>query len=212
MQLVMFGSPGVGKGTQAKILSGLFNLKHISTGDLLRDQINKKTEVGLIVQEIINKGNLVPDELIGTIVKNEIKIYKDSFILDGFPRTENQINQLNDIFKELQLDNVKYVVFEADKAIIAKRLSSRRSCTNCGHIISLLQMSDLDHCPKCGNKGNFIKRDDDDEEVVMKRLIIFEEATKPVIDYYKANTNMICLDATLPPKTVTDMLIERLKS
>lgn len=210
MQVLIFGAPGVGKGTQAKMISELKKLKHISTGDILRENIQNQTPLGIEVKGIMDRGDLVPDELMGRLVKDSLSKHKDAFILDGYPRTKFQIEIMDNIFKDLDITDPYVVILDADDEIIVKRLSSRRSCTNCGYIISLLTQKENDPCPKCGNCCEFIKRNDDDEKVIAKRLSVYHETTEPVVEYYRKMAHAITIDATLTPDEVNNILLEKL--
>jgi len=212
MQIILFGAPGVGKGTQAKILSKKYKIQHISTGDILRDSIKKETEFGLMAKQLMDKGDLVPDNLIGDLVKEFLKSidYKKGFILDGFPRTLEQCNLLDNIFAELQIENPHFIILESDTDLIVHRLTARRQCTNCNTIISLNHVKDISTCPSCCAIDTFVKREDDDEDVVRKRLEIYRKTTYPVIDYYRDKYNFIFLNAAEPVDKVTQNIIERL--
>lgn len=196
MQIIFLGSPGVGKGTQAKILSNKFNIAHISTGDMLREAIANKTELGIKAKEIVDKGELVPDDLMGEIVKDVLKEEKCSkgFILDGFPRTLNQAEILGHIFYELNISKPCLIHLDADPEIIVKRLSNRLACSNCKSIVSISDLKELNLCPVCGHENTLYKRKDDDEAVVMNRLKVYKETTEPVINFYKEKAYVIVID------------------
>ena len=213
MQIVIFGAPGVGKGTQAKILASRLKLRHISTGDILRKAIKNKTELGLKAKEIVDKGNLVPDDLMGNIIKEVLQEDESQkgYILDGFPRTLNQANILDDILEELGHNDPCYISLKADDDLIIERLSQRRMCSVCHSIVSLNNLEDTLVCPFCNSKDSFIKRKDDDPEVIKNRLKVFHETTSPVIDHYKNNNKLIELDGTKPVKEVTDNILNALK-
>lgn len=210
MQVLFFGSPGVGKGTQAKIISERLNLKHISTGDILRDIIKKETELGQQIKALIDKGNLVPDNMIGEIVKETISQSNNNFILDGYPRTVPQIAVLEKILQEMDIPFPQIVILDALDEIIIERLTSRRLCNSCGNIISLLKMAEPETCPKCNSKAGFTRREDDREEVISKRLQIFHETTEPVVSHYRKNYEPIIIDGTLPKGEVTQSIIDGL--
>ena len=210
MQLVIFGAPGVGKGTQAKILSSRLKIRHISTGDILREAIKNKTELGLKAKQIVDEGNLVPDHLMGRLIKEVLKEEKTKigYILDGFPRTLNQANILDDILVELNNGIPHYISIETEDSIIVERLSQRRMCGVCQSIVNLRQIEDDAKCPYCNSENSFIKRKDDDAEVIQNRLNVFHGTTSPVIDHYKATANVIVLDGTMPVSDVTNKIIE----
>lgn len=212
MQIIIFGAPGVGKGTQAQILSKIYGIKHISTGDILRESIKNKTEFGLMAKALMDKGELVPDDLIGRLVEEFLHSidYKKGFILDGFPRTIEQCSMLDDIFETLDIKDPHFVVLESDTDIIVHRLTARRQCTNCNTIISLNNVKDITTCPSCCMQGTLVKREDDEEDVVKNRLEIYRKTTFPVIDYYRGKYKLIFLNAAEPVETVTKNIIERL--
>lgn len=205
MELILFGAPGVGKGTQAKILAEKNNLFHISTGDILREAVKKGTELGKAAKSIMDKGELVPDEIMAGIVKEALGSERaaNGFILDGFPRTPEQARMLDKIFSELHFKNIKLVLVDADDSILIDRVSGRRVCTHCSYIVSMDIELPEDKCPSCGAVKSFIKRKDDDEEVVKRRLRIYHETTKPVLDYYADHMEIIHVDGTQPIDVVT---------
>ncbi len=210
MQIVIFGAPGVGKGTQAKILASRLNIRHISTGDILREAIKNKTELGRKAEKIVDEGNLVPDDLMGGLMKevlNEDKSRK-GYILDGYPRTLNQAIILDSILDELKNGIPHYISIEAKDSIIIERLSQRRMCSVCQSIVSLKKLENQSVCPFCKSENSFIKREDDDVEVIKNRLNIFHNTTSPVIDHYKRNANVIVLDGTIPVSEVTKKIMK----
>ncbi|RJP62194.1 MAG: adenylate kinase [Melioribacteraceae bacterium] len=214
MQIILFGAPGVGKGTQAKVLAAKYHIPHISTGDILRTAVSKKTPFGLQAKELMDKGNLVPDDLMGKLI--EEVLHDDSshngFILDGFPRTLNQVEILENVLANLEGDKKIIVVYlTADDELIVKRLSMRRTCSACGNIINLNYIEDPSSCPYCGSKNTFVKRKDDEEEIIRNRLKVFHETTEPVIDYYKIHKDVIEVNGTKPVEAVTAEIISKLE-
>jgi len=205
MELILFGAPGVGKGTQAKILAEKYKLFHISTGDILREAVKNETEMGKSAKAIMDKGELVPDNIMAGIVKEALQSEraKNGFILDGFPRTVAQAEILDSIFNELNLKNVKLVIVDAEDSILIERITGRRICTTCGFILSKGDQLVDKKCPKCGSVDSFVKRKDDDEEVIKRRLAIYHEQTRPVLDFYKGKTSEICVDGTQQIEKVT---------
>jgi adenylate kinase len=193
MQLLLFGAPGVGKGTQAKLLSSKLNIPHISTGDILRQAVKEQTEVGKKAQEIMNRGNLVPDEIMIDIIRQ--RLVKDDcrngFILDGFPRTEKQALELDRLLIELKKNNIILVNILADENEIIKRLNSRRACKVCGKIFTLKEIEGISKCPNCVAENSFYLREDDKESVIKKRLDVFRIETEPVLKYYQAKKKKI---------------------
>jgi len=181
MNIILFGAPGVGKGTQAKILSHIYHIPHISTGDILRDAIQENTPLGREAKQYMDRGNLVPDDIMIGLVRNVLETdrCKNGFVLDGFPRT------IQPIFDELhiRLDNV--INIDVDEKEIIERLSRRIVCKSCGKIYN----SELDHfntadrCFKCG--GELTQRSDDRPETVRERLKVYWTETKPVKEFYE---------------------------
>ncbi len=209
MEIILFGAPGVGKGTQAKILSSRLHIPHISTGDILRLAISKKTELGLKAKAIMDLGNLVPDDIMGGIIKDVLNDpkSKNGFILDGFPRTIEQAGILDEIFKELGIKKAKLILITAKDELIIQRLSKRRECDACGNIINLNYLKDANKCPTCGSKNSFIKRKDDEVDIIKNRLKVFHKTTEPVLKYYENKSDLLVIDGTLPVDEVTKIII-----
>ncbi len=186
MRLILFGAPGVGKGTQAKILSSKLNIPHISTGDILRQAVHDKTPLGMKAQEIMNKGELVSDDIMIGIIKDTLEQQrcKNGFILDGFPRTLAQAEAFEKLTNQLNLKDVYLVNIYANNEEIVNRLTNRRACKSCNNIFTYDEVKDLKACPKCGAENSFYQRNDDKEEVIRKRLSVYEDNTKPVLDFY----------------------------
>jgi adenylate kinase len=186
MRLVIMGPPGAGKGTQANLIKKQYNLIHISTGEMFREAINKKSVYGNIAKEYIDHGHLVPDDVTIELVKEKImSLDKKGFLLDGFPRTIAQAEALDRILKEenLHLDKVINIYIDDEKII--KRIAGRRVCSKCRanyHIESIKPKVD-GICDICG--GELISRADDKEETVIKRLEVYEKETKPLLEYYQ---------------------------
>jgi adenylate kinase len=196
MQLILLGAPGAGKGTQAKLLVEKYQIPHISTGDMLRQAIKDKTEVGLKAKSFIDKGDLVPDDVIVGIIKARLAKddCKKGFIFDGFPRTLIQASALDELFKELNIELTTALNFYVSDDTIIKRLSGRRMCS-CGetyHTINNPPKED-NVCNKC--KGTLFQRDDDKENVVRNRLDVYRKNTEPLIDYYKGKQLLTNIDA-----------------
>ncbi len=183
MKLVLIGSPGAGKGTQAKVLSSHFNIAHISTGDLLREEINQKTELGLKITDIINSGQLVSDDILAELLASRVKKddCKNGFILDGYPRNTQQADELPNLVGEID----KVVLIEVQDEFIIERMVGRRSCPNCGMMYHIkYNPSEKEGvCNSCD--VDLQQRKDDNEEVVANRIAIYHETTSPIIDYYK---------------------------
>lgn len=185
MNLILFGAPGAGKGTQSNLLVKRDQLHQISTGDLLRSAIKNETQLGLKAKAFIDKGELVPDELVIGMVKEVFAQHGNGFILDGFPRTVTQAAALEILLKEFQLVVKKAIFLEVPYKTLLTRLSGRRVCKSCGtvyHVISK-PTSKGAVCDECG--GNVVQRNDDKEEVIANRLKTYEEFTIPLKKYFK---------------------------
>jgi len=213
MYIILFGAPGAGKGTQAKILSSKLNIPHISTGDILRSAIEKKTQLGLEAKKIMDKGGLVSDNIMAGIIRDTLKEErnKSGFILDGFPRTVAQARDLDKLLSELGMNQKKVVSITANEGEIIKRLTSRRACKNCKQIYSLEEIENSDSCPNCGTKDSFYQRSDDKEEVIRKRLEVFNTTTKPVLDYYSENENVIYIDGIGKVEEISQNILQKLE-
>ena len=209
MQIVIFGAPGAGKGTQAKILSKRFNIPHISTGDILRDSVARATALGNAAKEIIESGELVSDDLMGGLVKETLQNidFDKGFILDGFPRTVNQAEILLNIFESLKINNPYFIVLEADHEVIVSRLSSRRECSNCRAIVNLHDIEDPKVYPNCEAIDTLMKRKDDDEVVIMNRLKIYDDSTLPILNFYRDKFNIISVDGTDSIDEITNNIL-----
>jgi len=199
MRLILLGPPGGGKGTVAKKLQKEFNIPVISTGVILREAIDKKTKLGKEVINIINRGGLVPDNIILEIIKERIKQEdcKNGYIFDGFPRNIEQANSLKKLNKELN-QHIDYVFyFEIPFSEIIKRLSNRRVCKKCGTNYNLLfnppQKDNI--CDICG--GELYQRDDDKGETIKNRLKVFNDQTLSLIKYYEEKKLLTVIDADL---------------
>jgi adenylate kinase len=195
MRIILFGPPGSGKGTQAKMLTEKFDIPHISTGDLLRAAVLNTTALGIQAKSYLDVGALVPDDvMIGLIREVLTSVAKRGFILDGFPRTIAQAEALDQLFKELgiQLDGVISLRVEHDAVI--RRLSGRRMCRWCSRIFSAGQLGGKDpkKCPECG--GELFQRSDDTPETARRRLDVYMRDTKPLKEYYRQSGRFIQID------------------
>lgn len=214
MRIILFGSPGVGKGTQAKILSEKYNIPHISTGDILRKAVSDKTELGLKAGKIMERGELVPDDLMIALIRETLStdFCKNGFILDGFPRTTIQAEALDKLFIELNINNVLLLNITADEDEIVSRLSNRRACKECGTIFVLKEIEGLKNCPKCNAENSFYQRNDDKEEVIRRRLSVFNENTKPVLGHYKSKGKAITINGLGSIEEVNQEIIRTLEN
>lgn len=187
MNLILLGAPGAGKGTQAVKIAQDYAIPHISTGDIFRKNIKEGTPVGLKAKSYIDKGQLVPDEVVVEIVALRIAEddCKNGYLLDGFPRTVAQAEALDKIASDLKIINI-----DVDLNALAQRLTGRRVCSTCGESYHISTKKD-DVC-KCG--GKLIQRDDDKLETVQQRLNVYTAQTAPLIDYYSAKGNLVTVD------------------
>jgi adenylate kinase len=213
MRLTLFGAPGVGKGTQAKLLSAKYKIPHISTGDILRKAVKDGTELGKKAQEIMNRGDLVPDDIMIGIIKERLNESDctNGFLLDGYPRTEAQAAAFDLLLNELNMNDLKVINIIADDEELVNRLGNRRACKTCNEIFVLDAIKGLENCPKCGAKDSFYLRDDDKETVIRNRLEVFKSNTKPVLAHYQKNGNVISVDGIGNINTVNEAIIDLLE-
>lgn len=196
MKVIMLGAPGAGKGTQAKKLSAQYSIPHISTGDIFRANIKKETELGVKAKEFMDKGLLVPDELVVDIVADRIKEddCTKGFILDGFPRTIPQAKALDAALKGMDTAVDFAINVDVPDEVIVDRMSGRRSCLKCGGTYHLKYMPTKVEgiCDNCGAK--LVLRDDDQPETVLKRLSVYHAQTRPLIDYFEGKGVLVSVD------------------
>lgn len=187
MRIILFGAPGVGKGTQAKILSAKLDIPHISTGEILREAVKNKTALGIKAAEIMGRGELVSDEIMIGIIKDTLESKKcvNGFILDGFPRTIPQAEELEKLLAVLKIKDHILVYLTADEEELVNRLSKRRECRNCHSIFVHSEIEGKDNCPNCNAENSFYQRSDDQESVIRNRFSVYEAQTKPVLDFYE---------------------------
>jgi adenylate kinase len=211
MRFILFGSPGVGKGTQAKILSAKLNIPHISTGDILREAVKNKTPLGVKASEIMSRGELISDEIMIGIIKDKLESCTDGFILDGFPRTIPQALELEKLFANLSMDDYYLVYITADEDEIVRRLTNRRECRKCQNIFGYSEIMDLSKCPKCGAENSFYQRDDDKESVIRHRLEVFRSTTKPVLNFYEKKDRVVYINGIGDVSDITTQIQDSVK-
>lgn len=192
MKVVLLGAPGAGKGTQAKRISDFYAIPHISTGDIFRENIKNGTELGQLAKSYMDKGQLVPDEVVVSIVEDRLKKEdcQKGWLLDGFPRT---LEQAESLAKFTDVDVVLDI--EADFGLLEDRLCGRRVCPGCGASYHVSTYSKPD-CERCGQI--LVHRDDDTKEVVRSRLEVYEKQTRPLIEYYAEKGVLKTVDGNLP--------------
>ncbi len=209
MILVLLGPPGSGKGTQGAFLKQRLGFEHVSTGDILRSEVSKSTELGLRAKEYMDKGLLVPDDIIIGMIKNLVSSNPSrDYVFDGFPRNVVQAEAFESMLKTLKLDVNKVFYFDVDDDIVIKRISGRRVCPKCGATYNVYyqkpkndNLCDKDNTP-------LIQRDDDKEAVVKNRLKVYKEQTTPLVDFYEAKSKLYIILAT----GAQDEIFEKLKS
>lgn len=203
--LIILGAPGSGKGTQAAKLVEK-GYKHVSTGDLLRSEIAKGTELGQKVAGIISRGDLVDDRTVMALLKANCDVDKVSYIFDGFPRNIAQAEMLE--AELLQGKKTLAVYFKIDLSILVSRVVNRRTCSKCGEIYNMATKPPrvANTCDKCGATESLTQRKDDTEEVVSNRLQIFKDTVDPMLAFYKAKGVLVELDASKQEKDVFSAL------
>ncbi|MBQ4535548.1 MAG: nucleoside monophosphate kinase [Clostridia bacterium] len=208
MKIVLLGAPGSGKGTLAQQISKDFALPQISTGDILRAEIKKGSACGKVANDLLSKGEIVPDDLIIKLLKQRIKDddCKNGYILDGFPRTLQQAKELSKI---TQIDFVFFLETPVDTII--SRLETRRICEKCGRVHNL-KLSSAEICENCG--GKLIQRDDDKPEIIQKRFEVFEKNILPLKEYYKpvmiyVKSKDLIEETYIPVKKVLEKKVEK---
>lgn len=213
LRLVLLGPPGAGKGTQASAIVNKYSIPHISTGDIFRANIKNGTELGKQVEAYMNKGLLVPDELVVSIVKDRLteEDCKNGFLLDGFPRTVNQAESLDKELKNMNLKLDKVINIEVGKEILIERAIGRRICKSCGatYHIKFSPPKEEDTCDKCG--GKLYQRDDDKVETVEKRIEVYHDQTQPLIDYYGKKDLLLNVDGTKSIEEVFNEIVASLE-
>ncbi|MDJ0813373.1 MAG: adenylate kinase [Woeseiaceae bacterium] len=197
MRIVLLGAPGSGKGTQAKKLMADRNIPQISTGDMLREAVAAGTRFGQQAQAIMEAGNLVSDDIMLGIISERLgkPDAQEGFILDGFPRTEKQAHDLEELLDNLGTPLDAAVLMDVDFDILMKRLTGRRTCSKTGKLLNIYFSSqeELDECTNAG--GELIQREDDNEETISNRLNVYREQTEPLVDFYRAKALLKTVDA-----------------
>lgn len=210
MRIVMLGPPGSGKGTRANIISELYNIPVITTGEMLRGAVHDETEYGKIAKGYMDRGDLVPNDIVNGIVRErfEKNDVKKGFILDGYPRSVNQADALDEILRDqnIRLSHVISVVLSDE--VIVERLSQRRICSKCGEIYHLIAKPPkmFGVCNVCGTE--LILRDDDKEDVILHRLKVYRENTHMLLDRYEEQGLIVETNGEVPLNSLRDHLKE----
>ena len=209
MKLILLGAPGAGKGTQAEIISERLSVPTISTGNIIRAALKAQTEMGVKAKEFIDKGLLVPDDVVIGIVRDRLKEddCKNGFILDGFPRTVPQAQALDDM--GIEIDKVIDIHVPDEK--IVQRLSGRRVCSGCGASYHLLyKKPEKDGvCNLCGTQ--LVQRTDDREETVLERLKVYHEQTEPLVEYYRKKNKLVVVEGQEEVSDTTALTLKALE-
>lgn len=213
MKIILLGPPGAGKGTQARVLAKRLNLAHISTGDLLRQNVSSGTELGKEAQGYMNKGALVPDELVTKMLSARFDQpdVKKGFILDGFPRTIKQAESLDSMLKSKNSDIDMAVYLDTSINVIIQRLCGRLVCSKCGfnfHAVNMPPKVDM-ACDNCS--GKLYQRNDDKEETIKKRLEVYNKESAPVIKYYDSKQKLVRVLADGEASKVLEEIISLVK-
>ena len=212
MNIILFGPPGAGKGTQAQKIVAKFNLYQVSTGDLLRNEIKKKSDIGIKIEKIISQGDFVTDDIINDLLKLVITnpIYKNRIVFDGYPRNINQAQNLEII---LNSDNqsINFILFlKVNREIIEKRILGRITCEKCNKTFNKYSNKDEIENHECENKY-LKKREDDNQEAIITRYDEYVKKTKPVLDFYSARTYFYEIDGNQKIQAITDKIEDFLK-
>lgn len=203
--VIFLGPPGAGKGTQAKLVASRFNVPHLSTGDMLRDNVSRGTELGLLAKPVMERGELVSDALVLRMVEERIARpdCRNGFVFDGFPRTVAQAEALDGILAKQGIGAPAVIYFNVAEDVLMRRLTGRRTCKACGEIYNI-----YDRPPKIDGRcdadgGELVQRADDKPEVIRERLAAYDRQTKTLVDYYRSQGVLHEVDGAASMEAVT---------
>ena len=200
MRIVLLGAPGSGKGTQSQWLVGRFHIPQVSTGDLLRAAVANGTALGLEAKEAMAAGRLVDDQIVLGMIRERLAKPDtgQGFILDGFPRNLTQARALDQLLAQIGQPLDAVVQLNVDYGELSQRIAGRRTCSDCGRVVNLLtapQALIAERCPKTGQPHRLFQRPDDNEATVAERLRVYEEQTRPLVEYYRQQTLLRSIEA-----------------
>lgn len=211
MNIILLGYPGSGKGTQAKVLSQKLGMFHVSTGDIFREELAKKTPLGQETAKYLSAGRLVPDKLVLEVMKTRLNTETRGLLFDGFPRTVDQAEGLDSWFqgRGQSIDAVLFLKVTEEEVV--KRLSARRTCTGCGRIYNTITTPPAKEnvCDACGKP--LAIREDDKPEVVTRRIQVYKDQTEPLLAYYRSSGNFFEADGGLAPDVVAEKVAALVK-
>jgi adenylate kinase len=212
MRIVLLGAPGSGKGTQAKKLMQDRGVPQISTGDMLRAAVASGTRFGMQAKSIMEAGQLVSDDIMLGIISERLaqQDAAEGFVLDGFPRTEKQARDLEELLDQMGTPLDAAVLMDVDFDVLMKRLTGRRTCSRTGKLLNIhfSPQEEIDECLNAG--GELVQREDDNEDTIRSRLEVYREHTAPVVDYYRSRGKLVTVDANGSVDEVYGRLTETL--